>query len=140
MAATQKKKQQEAPAPQVEARIDRMVDGDYKTKAYASVTIAGAFAVHGLRVIETDKGRFISMPQESYKKNGETVYNDTFHAVTAEARTALVDAVNDAYEQKLQERIEQLRKSGSKILGVVRNNIKKKNGGYYKKYYKNRYQ
>lgn len=68
MAATQKKKQQEAPAPQVEARIDRMVDGDYKTKAYASVTIAGAFAVHGLRVIETDKGRFISMPQESYKK------------------------------------------------------------------------
>ena len=47
MAATQKKKQQEAPAPQVEARIDRMVDGDYKTKAYASVTIAGAFAVHG---------------------------------------------------------------------------------------------
>ena len=59
MAATQKKKQQEAPAPQIEARIDRMVDGDYKTKAYASVTIAGAFAVHGLRVIETDKGRFI---------------------------------------------------------------------------------
>ena len=76
MAATQKKKQQEGPAPQVEARIDRMVDGDYKTKAYASVTIAGAFAVHGLRVIETDKGRFISMPQESYKKNGETVYNE----------------------------------------------------------------
>ena len=102
MAATQKKKQQEAPAPQIEARIDRMVDGDYKTKAYASVTIAGAFAVHGLRVIETDKGRFISMPQESYKKNGETVYNDT-----AEARTALVDAVNDAYEQRLQERMEQ---------------------------------
>ena len=54
MAATQKKKQQEAPAPQVEARIDRMVDGDYKTKAYASVTIAGAFAVHGLRVIGKD--------------------------------------------------------------------------------------
>ena len=107
MAATQKKKQQEAPAPQVEARIDRMVDGDYKTKAYASVTIAGAFAVHGLRVIETDKGRFISMPQDSYKKNGETKYNDTFHAITAEARNALVDAVNDAYEQKLQEQQEQ---------------------------------
>ena len=47
------------------------------------------------------------MPQESYKKNGETVYNGTFHAVTAEARTALVDAVNDAYEQRLQERMEQ---------------------------------
>ena len=35
------------------------------------------------------------------------MYNDTFHAVTAEASTALVDAVNDAYEQRLQERMEQ---------------------------------
>ena len=96
--ATTKKKQQEATAPQVEARIDRLMDGDFKTKA---------FAVHGIRIIESDKGRFISMPQDSYKKNGETKYNDTFHAITAEARNALVDAVNDAYEQKLQEQQEQ---------------------------------
>ena len=111
MAAT-KKKQQETTTPQVEARIDRLVDGDFKTKAFAtkafaSATIGGAFAVHGIRVIESDKGRFISMPQDSYKKNGETKYNDTFHAITAEARNALVDAVNDAYEQKLQEQQEQ---------------------------------
>lgn len=105
--ATPKKKQQEIPTPQVEARIDRLVDGDFKTKAYASATIGGAFAVHGIRVIESDKGRFISMPQESYKKNGETKYIDTFHAITAEARTALVEAVNGAYEQKLQEQQEQ---------------------------------
>lgn len=105
--ATTKKKQQEATTPQVEARIDRLMDGDFKTKAFASATIGGAFAVHGIRVIESDKGRFISMPQDSYKKNGETKYNDTFHAITAEARNALVDAVNDAYEQKLQEQQEQ---------------------------------
>ena len=60
--ATQKKKQQETPTPQVEARIDRMVDGDFKTKAYASATIGGAFAVHGIRVIESDKGRFMAKP------------------------------------------------------------------------------
>ena len=105
--ATPKKKQQETATPQVKARIDRLVDGDSKTKAFASATIGGAFAVHGIRVIESDKGRFISMPQDSYKKNGETRYNDTFHAITAEARNALVDAVNDAYEQKLQEQQEQ---------------------------------
>ena len=75
--ATPKKKQQEIPTPQVEARIDRLVDGDFKTKAYASATIGGAFAVHGIRVIESDKGRFISMPQDSYKKNGETKYDDS---------------------------------------------------------------
>ena len=105
--ATAKKKQQEATTPQVEARIDRLMDGDFKTKAFASATIGGAFAVHGIRIIESDKGRFIFMPQDSYKKNGETKYNDTFHALTAEARNALVDAVNDAYEQKLQEQQEQ---------------------------------
>ena len=106
MAAT-KKKQQESVPPQVKARIDRLVDGDSKTKAFASATIGGAFAVHGIRVVESDKGRFISMPQDSYKKKGETKYYDTFHAITAEARSALVEAVNDAYEQKLQEQQEQ---------------------------------
>lgn len=105
--ATNKKKQQEAAAPQVEARIDRLMDGDFKTKAFASATIAGAYAVHGIRVIESDKGRFIAMPQESYQKKGETKYSDTFHAITADARTALVEAVNEAYEQALQEKMEQ---------------------------------
>lgn len=105
MATTKKK--QEIATPQIEARIDRLVDGDFKTRAYASATIGGAFAVHGIRVIESDKGRFVAMPQESYKKNGETKYNDTFHAITADARTALVDAVSEAYEQKLQEQMEQ---------------------------------
>lgn len=96
---TQNKTQQ----PHVGVRIDRMLNGDFKTKAYVSVTIGGAFAVHGIRVIESEKGRFIAMPQETYKKNGETKYSDIFHAITAEARTALVNAVNDAYDRKLQE-------------------------------------
>ena len=105
--AAKNKPNQVQETPLVEARIDRLLDGDFKTKAYASATIAGAFAVHGMRVIESEKGRFISMPQESYKKGGETKYSDTFHAITAEARDALVHAVNDAYEQALQERMEQ---------------------------------
>ena len=97
----------ESTVPQVEARIDRLMDGSYKTKAFASATIGGAFAIHGLRVIESDKGRFVSMPQESYTKSGETKYSNTFHAITAEARAVLVEAVNEAYEQALQEKLEQ---------------------------------
>lgn len=116
MAAT-KKKQQEIPTPQVEARIDRLVDGDFKTKAYASATIGGAFAVHGIRVIESEKGRFISMPQDSYKKNGETKYSDTFHAITADARNTLVEAVNEAYEQALEQQMAQLEHEGSAMSG-----------------------
>lgn len=80
-----------------------MLSGEGKTRAFASATIAGAFAIHGIRVIDSEKGVFIAMPQESYTRNGEKKYSDTFHAVTAEARAALIEAVDAAYEQKLAE-------------------------------------
>lgn len=48
----------------ISATINRLVDKqDSSVKAYASVTIDGMFAVHGLRVMETEKGRFVNMPQ-----------------------------------------------------------------------------
>lgn len=108
MAEKQKKEQQTAPMPAVVARIDKLLDGEYKTKAFASVTIGGAFAVHGIRVIETDKGLFVAMPQESYKKHGETKYNDLFHAITAEARNAVLEAVEEAYEQSLGQQMDEM--------------------------------
>ena len=52
--------------------------------------------------------------------------------------TILVISDNQVRYRQAIEVAEQLKKSGSKILGVVRNNIKKKEGGYYKKYYKKR--
>lgn len=92
------------PAPAVQARIDRLLDGSNKTKAFASVTVAGAYAIHGIRVIESEKGRFVAMPQDSYQKDGQKKYRDIFHAITAEARTALNSAVEAAYLQTLQMR------------------------------------
>lgn len=38
MASTNKKKQQEVPTPKVEARIDRLVDGDFKTNLQRRIT------------------------------------------------------------------------------------------------------
>lgn len=37
-----------------------------KVKAIASVNIGGAFAIHGLRVIDSQKGLFVQMPQNSF--------------------------------------------------------------------------
>ena len=54
--------------------------------------------------------------------------------------TILVISDNQVRYRQAIEVVEQLKKSESKILGIVRNNIKKKDSGYYKKYYKNRYQ
>lgn len=107
MAQNKQKKAPVNPTPKVEARIDRILTGDGKTKAFASATIGGAFAIHGIHVIDSEKGIFVAMPQESYTKNGEKKYTDTFHAITAEARTALIEAVDAAYAQKLEELEEQ---------------------------------
>ncbi len=44
----------------ITATINRFVDKqDSSVKAYASVTMDGMFAVHGLKVMETEKGRFV---------------------------------------------------------------------------------
>ena len=89
----------------ISATINRLVDKpDSNIKAFASVTIDGLFAVHGLRVMESQKGRFVNMPSTSYKDaNGETKYSDIFHAVTKEARNALNQEVLNAYELRLQQ-------------------------------------
>lgn len=104
-----------APAPMLEVRIDKMLDGGTKTKAFASANLFGQFAIHGLRVVETERGRFIAMPQDSYEKNGEKKYTDTFHPITAGARTMLVEAVNNAYEQKLAEQMAQLKNAAMQV-------------------------
>lgn len=89
----------------ISANINRLVDKpDSSVKAFASVTIDGMFAVHGLRVMESQKGRFVNMPSTSYKDaNGETKYSDIFHAITKAARNALNQAVLNAYDIKLQQ-------------------------------------
>lgn len=97
-----------AQMPTVEVRIDRLTGGDSKVKAFASATIGGCFAIHGIRVVETDKGRFVSMPQNTYMKGNERQYSDIFHPITAQARMTLIQAVNMAYEQKLTEQMQQI--------------------------------
>ena len=90
--------------PSISVRIDRLVDYDNsKLKAIASVNIGGAFAIHGLRVIDSQKGLFVQMPQNSFQRDGKTEYSDIFHPITAEARSELNSKVLEAYEQELTE-------------------------------------
>lgn len=90
--------------PRISVKIDRLIDSaDLNIKARVSANI-GPFAVHNITVMDSKNGLFVQMPQSSfYKSNGEKMYTDLFHPVTAEARTALYNAVLKAYEQKLTE-------------------------------------
>ena len=91
--------------PIISARIDRLVDSpNTHIKAFATVNLGGWYAIHGLRVIDSQKGLFVQMPQNSFNnKDGKLTYQDIFHPGTAEARTGLFSAVLGAYEQKLSE-------------------------------------
>ena len=88
--------------PSLSARIDKLVDHEGNNlKAFASVTIGGAFTIHGLNVMDSQNGLFVSMPSTKYEKNGQTQYSENFHAVTKGARDELSRVVLDAYEQSM---------------------------------------
>ena len=91
--------------PSITAKIDRLIptEGD-GVRAIASVNIGGAYAAHGFKVYESEeKGLSVLNPSSKYQKDGKSQYSDVIHAVTPEARTAINDAILEAYEQKLQE-------------------------------------
>lgn len=95
--------EQTAAMPSIDVRINRLNnDPSSKIRADASITIGGMFAVHGLKVVDGQKGLFVSMPSRAYQTaEGETQYAEYFHAVTSEARAAIGTAVRTAYEQAL---------------------------------------
>ena len=105
--ATKKSPQKKAAPklPSITAKIDRLLptEGD-GVRAIASVNIGGAYAAHGFKVYESEeKGLSVLNPSSKYQKDGKSQYSDVIHAVTPEARTAINDAILEAYEQKLQE-------------------------------------
>lgn len=67
-------------------------------KATASVNLNGCFAIRGVKVMDSSKGLFVSLP--SYRAgNGE--YRDICFPCTKEARAEFDAAVIGAYQQAL---------------------------------------
>lgn len=88
--------------PSLQVKIDKLSNYEgNKVKAFATVTIANSFAIHGVRIINGEKGLFVAMPTSSYQKDGKTEYRETFHPVSAEARAKFNEAVLNAYEKEI---------------------------------------
>ncbi|MCL2342713.1 MAG: SpoVG family protein, partial [Firmicutes bacterium] len=64
------------------------------TLAFASINIDDKFAVNGIRVVRSEKGPFVAMPQTRDAK-GE--YRDVCFPVTKELRQQINDAVLTEY-------------------------------------------
>jgi len=80
-------------------KVRSIIDNETALKAVCSVTMDDRFVVHGVKVITTKKGSFITMPFETRKDSeGNEVRKDVFHPITSEARKAMEEAVLAAYE------------------------------------------
>lgn len=87
-----------------QVKIRKVFNTDKSIKALASVTIGNKMAIHGVRVVETDKGRFVSMPYSVSKdQDGNDIRRDVAHPISVEARKEIEDAVFAAYETALKE-------------------------------------
>ena len=96
------KQEQKAKTSSIDVRIDRLINNE-NVKAIASITMDG-FAVHGFKIMDSQKGLFIAMPSTSYVDGqGETQYNDIFHPITKESREELLSKIKEAYEQAVEE-------------------------------------
>lgn len=68
-------------------------------KAVCDVTLDNAIVIHGVKLVKGQKGDFVSMPSDSWKnKNGEVQHSDIAHPLDVSTRSALFQAVSDAYQ------------------------------------------
>ena len=91
----------------ISVKVRKMINNGKPLKAVCSVTLDKSFAIHGVRLIETEKKRFIAMPAENYKDDeGNEKSRDVCHPINAETRKAIEEAVYDAYEARFSEDVE----------------------------------
>ena len=83
----------------LEVRAYPIEEPKNNTLAFASITINDAFAVHGIRVMDSEKGKFAAMPNMK-DKDGE--YRQVCHPITGDFRKQLNAAVLEAYEQAVE--------------------------------------
>ena len=69
-----------------------------KLKAFANITFDNAFVIRGLKIIDGQKGLFISMPSRRAK---DGTYRDIAHPINNEMRSAIEQAVLQKYEEEV---------------------------------------
>ena len=70
---------------------------DTKLKAYASIVFDGCFIVKDLKVIEGEKGLFVSMPSRRMK---DGTFRDVVHPLNAETRAMIEESIIAEFEKK----------------------------------------
>ena len=78
----------------------RRISKEGKMKAVVSITFDNAFVVHDIKIIEGEKGLFISMPS---RKAADGEYRDIAHPINSETRDIVQTMVLKKYEELMEE-------------------------------------
>ena len=76
------------------ARLHKL-EGEGAMKAFVDLAINDSLLIKGLRIVEGQKGLFVSMPKEKGKDNR---WYDTIRPLTKEAQAEISSVVLDAYK------------------------------------------
>lgn len=79
--------------------VDRLMkyEGEGSLRAYCDITLANAFLIKGLRVIEGKNGLFVSMPRQQ-GKDGR--WFDNVRPLSKGVKAEVEEAVLDAYHRE----------------------------------------
>lgn len=79
-------------------RIKKYEDSpEKKIKAVASITIDDSFVVHDVKVIDSEKGLFVTMPS---RKNADGKFKDIAHPIDTNTRQMIQKKVLEAYNSE----------------------------------------
>ena len=84
--------------------------------ATATVTLGGCFSIRGLRILDSEKGAFVSMPQ---RKTAQGEYKDICFPTTAEMRKELHSAVLGEYQRTMEQSYSRAEKAMEKRESVL---------------------
>ena len=89
------------PGVDVKIYLPKDPDKDHgKLLGFASVNLGGVFAVNNIRIYDSEKGPFVTMPG---KKGQDGKYHDICCPTTKEMREALHGAILGAYEKTVEQ-------------------------------------
>ncbi len=79
-------------------RVRIVNNSNDKLKAVASITIDDELVVHDIKIINGEKGYFLSMPS---RKTSEGEFKDIVHPIKTQVREELKEKILKAYEDAL---------------------------------------
>jgi stage V sporulation protein G len=82
-----------------EVRVFPVKDDD-KLKAFVSIVLDNCFIISDIKIINGNKGLFISMPS---KKRKDGTFRDIAHPLNSETRKAMEDVILNKYENIISE-------------------------------------